>query len=94
MNCRPGDLAVVVRSIAGNEGRLVVVAEFLGTVDYAITGPEPNCWAISPVGGPLNAFPGCDEPDSAPDTSLRPIRDGNGDDETFSWAGKPVKETA
>lgn len=33
MRCKPGDIAVIVRSAAGNEGRLVTIGRWLGEVD-------------------------------------------------------------
>lgn len=35
MNCKQGDIALVVRSIAGNEGRVVTCLEIIGNVELA-----------------------------------------------------------
>lgn len=32
MNCKQGDLAIVIRSVAGNEGKIVRCLQFLGSV--------------------------------------------------------------
>ena len=85
MNCKPGDLAIIVRSIAGNEGKIVRLLRlhtgssnyFFGGPRWVIDAPVTDCW-----GFPIN---------SLADACLRPIRDQEGDDETFSWAGKPTE---
>lgn len=86
MNCKPGDLAVVVRSVCGNEGKIcrVLRASELELPDWVVEFPTEIEWEIgqrSRVG-------------HAADTSLRPIRDSDGPDETLAWAGKPNEVTA
>ena len=86
MNCREGDLAVVVRSHAGNEGRIVRCVRLVmgnGALGY---GPR---WVTEP---PLYSDLGWVVPPL--DVCLRPIRDNDGEDESFSWAGKPQGVTA
>ena len=85
MNCKQGDLAVVVRSLAGNDGVIVRCIQLMpaGTDDLSVfLGPV---WKIDK---PLVSNWG----DSSPfinDINLRPIRDNDGEDETLTWAGKP-----
>lgn len=87
MNCKPGDLAVIVKSSAGNEGAIVKIVEFVGKVqgwggydrwriDRKLKGDRGNLT------------------DTARDWNLRPIRDNDGEDETLQWAPVPVKEIA
>jgi hypothetical protein len=84
MNCKPGDLAVLVRSMSGNEGRIVRCVRYLGVIPYVV-GPDAASWEIDP---PIPSLQG-GTTDTAPDDWLRPIRDNDGDDETLQWAGKP-----
>jgi hypothetical protein len=87
MNCKPGDLAVIVRSIAGNEGKIVrcVTPVFMD----GILGAGMR-WVTDP---PLPDFLGNG---SYPplDANMRPIRDNDGADETLTWASKPEGVTA
>jgi hypothetical protein len=93
MNCRPGDLAIVVRSVCGNEGTVVRCVRLIGKERFI--GPEPAfvsmSWLIDP---PLKAALG-GYTDHAPDHNLRPIRDPGDDakDESFRWAPAPEKAT-
>jgi hypothetical protein len=91
MNCKPGDLAVVLRSICGNEGKIVRCVRFVGT--KPIQFPEGtrlvgNLWEIDP---PLPGFDGLLAL-YATDGDLKPIRDNDGEDETLSWKEKPADQ--
>jgi hypothetical protein len=81
MNCKPGDLAVVVAADnPENIGRIVLV---LGQAH------RPGTWVIRYHGHPgVTAVGPCWEPWTY-DYELRPIRDNDGEDETLTWAGKP-----
>lgn len=73
MNCKQGDLAVVISARKDPRwvGKIVrVVREFPG-LNAWITDPMPSRYAC--VG----------------DEILRPIRDSEDPDETITWAGKP-----
>lgn len=95
MNCKQGDLAIIVKSYAGNEGKVVRCVEYLGEVLWAcsVTGldkAEPT-WRVDSL------LPGPDGEQAVAkiaDCQLRPLRPNRGDDETLSWAGKPKKVTA
>lgn len=76
MNCKPGDLAVIVRSLANNEGKIVRIVEFAGRVDFQIRG-RCVAWVIDPA---IHAAQG-GMVDVMPDDSLRPIRPGDISDE-------------
>lgn len=91
MNCKPGDLAVVVKSESGSEGRLVRCLRFVGKVP-GWTGDDR--WAIDQV---LRSNLG-GKSQSVRDSRIRPIRDPGDDaqDETLSWLPAPstVKDAA
>lgn len=88
MNCKPGDLAVIVRSVAGNEGRIVRCIRFVGKVRGWVGDDrwETDQVLIGERGGKTNAVQ---------DSCLRPLRDPGNDakDETLLWAGLPVPST-
>lgn len=93
MNCKQGDLAIVVMSEAGNEGRIVRCVKFVGKRRWhsKYRGMEELAtWNIDP---PLASWMG-NLKIEAPDCALRPIRDQHGDDETLAWAGKPEQVAA
>ena len=91
MRCKPGDLAIVVRSVAGNEGALITCLrlatyEEISSVNF--TRRHGPIWVTdralpSRLGRALAL---------APDDFLSPIRDSDGQDETLTWA--PRHETA
>lgn len=82
LNCRPGDLAAIVRARfdPSQLGKIVTVIEW---------DPQTMGWIVEPPivtdGSKWAAV--CD-------SALRPIRPDEGDDETLDWAGKPEKVTA
>ena len=47
MNCKQGDMAVVVRSSAGNEGRVVTCLEYVGSLGIIEINGEPHYMASS-----------------------------------------------
>lgn len=88
MNCKKGDLAVVVRSWSGREGSIVRCVEFMGDV-VALNGVLiKDCWLIEYRGSVAHP----DAPNAragAPDSNLRPIRDTRRPDEMLIRIGKP-----
>lgn len=94
MRCKVGDLAMILRSTLGNEGRVVEVAKFLGDLTPT-TKPRlmRNCWGVRGhvISSPLNdewvAYHGIDG--FFEDDALRPIRDQPGEDEMLRITGKP-----
>jgi hypothetical protein len=91
MNCKPGDLAIVVRAVfQENLGRLVYVLRANNTNEN-----EDDEWIIDPLGR-LRCDHGCRWTDQAPagatftcpDSVLRPLRDTDGADETLAWKKK------
>lgn len=92
MNCKPGELAVIVRSAAGNEGRIVEVmdSDVRGLPGSESWMPAP-LWRVRSLGHPLPSDLGNSWSVFAfPDVWLRPIRNPGDDaqDETLAW--KPV----
>lgn len=89
MNCKQGDLAVIVRSASGNEGKIVRCVKFAGVVRFYPYGKYPS-WEVDP---PVpSIFTGTT--DCIPDAELRPIRDPGADakDETLHWLPVPSIE--
>lgn len=92
MNCKPGDLAIVVGG-RGLEidplkmrGRIVRCIRILGPDDLLGRYDESDpTWEVDlDVRDPIDGVRvGID------DNFLRPIRDNDGEDETLQWAGKP-----
>lgn len=87
MNCKPGDLAIAIRSGNGNEGKVMTCIRYVGEVPFFI---GDDYWQTdTPLMsrfGDFNCF--------YRDSWLRPIRDNDGDDETLTWVGKPNEVTA
>ncbi len=106
MNCKPGDLAVVVSAGATPEmiGAIVLVKRATvpgepneaGTAVFRANGPA---WIVEAISGriPTRYNDGSLEFStwrSVLDRCLRPIRDNDGEDETLTWAGKPERINA
>ena len=93
MNCKPGDLAVIVRSSAGNEGRMVQCLRLATSqeLEEANFAPLPTWVLDQPLPTVLGAVV-----HMARDEALRPIRDPGDDatDETLLWKLVSVKEVA
>jgi hypothetical protein len=99
MNCKPGDLAVIIDSAhPSNIGVLVVVMEagepkHTYIKSFARYNGAPRWWCESHR--PLQTFRGCQASSAtrfiAPDAALRPIRDPGEDaqDETLNWLPVP-----
>lgn len=93
MNCKQGDLAIIVKSYAGNEGKVVRCVEAVGMELWDMpdgTSELAFTWRMDRA---LRSFTGRLH-DLVRDEHLRPIRPDEGDDETLSWAGKPEKVAA
>ena len=94
MNCKKGDLAIVVSSLAGNEGRIVRCLEFIGMM-FWLHGEELRRNATWRIDVELPPFDGKHN-DMIEDYKLRPLRDNDGEDEMLRIAGKPqdIKQPA
>lgn len=94
LNCKPGDLAVIVKSSCGNEGVIVTCVEFLGVLQFVDPRGNPTYQAPAwRVDKKIRTIGGATE-DRIPDFRLRPLRDNPGQDETLTWLDVPTKETA
>lgn len=81
MNCKPGDLAVVIRSEAGNEGRIVRCVKLIGLTTWLSSDGSIRQawkWEIDQRLPDWKGFAG----NAMPDDCLHPIRP----------PGKPVEE--
>lgn len=84
MNCKPGDLAILVGGVRPDcIGKLVHVLCW----ERKGRGWEVKLLFKRPMLRGKKYF-------WAADSSLRPIRDNDGEDETITWAGKPQQVIA
>jgi hypothetical protein len=86
MNCKPGDLAVIVGGYSENYGKFVRVIGF-DRDDIA----DWECEALQSVMSNFGIIPTGSIGYSA-DCYLRPIRDQDGTDETLLWAPVPKEK--
>lgn len=92
LNCKVGDLAVIVRSGKGNEGKIVQCLEFIG--DYWWRDKGVSFWSPTwKVDIDFAVNDGYTDHLIA-DNQLRPIRNDPGQDETLLWADVPSEVTA
>lgn len=102
MNCKQGDLAVIVYSPSNplNIGRFVRCIQLVperGSVDgrhwYVPVGTVT--WLVETDGSPITWGPhGYVQRRAYADHCLRPIRDNDGEDQTLTWAPKHEGVTA
>lgn len=87
LNCRSGEMAIKVRASVGDSipvGSVVKTIEY-GQIISALTGEKILAWLVD-YAAPNEPWRGVW---SVRDEHLKPIRPGDGDDETLAWAGKP-----
>ena len=93
MNCKPGDLAIMVKSLAGNEGKIVRCVRMLGMVrkydNYGVVTCVPDVWEIDQQVPSVGQIP----TSRVRDAWLRPIRPQPDDaqDETLTWLPAPTQ---
>lgn len=99
MNCKKGDLAVIVRSMAGNEGRIVQCLRIATDAELSeaniYTGLPHPFWVTDKQLPCAFSFGGHSSGVShafIPDAWLRPIRDSDGTDEMLRIAGLPKRD--
>ena len=89
MNCKAGDLAIIVAPDREGDGRLVEVIRAATPADVVMY--EPGAWFVKVLGDGLRMYGKngsviklqyC----ALKDSVLRPIRDTPGDDESLLWA--------
>ena len=91
MNCKQGDLALIVKSVAGNEGKIVRCVKLHKNllVNFPNGQKQEDVWEID------RKLPSINNSVSNLCVShwLKPIRDQDGEDEMIKIAGYPkVKE--
>ena len=93
LNCKPGDLAILVNNEDGSEGSLFYVVR----QDTRNTPRTPGVWWVCETTSPVQTAYGparTGELVVIHDCVLRPIRDNDGEDETLQWLDVPHKVTA
>lgn len=86
LNCKPGDLAVIVRTNSAKAnyiGRVIRVTTL--STHHFQAGPAWNF-----EGAPLQSLDGSKAIEVANDCCLRPLRDSHGQDEVLKLIGLPV----
>lgn len=84
MNCKQGDLAMVVRSWARNEGKIVTCIRLTPYQEHDLRD-FGYVWQVDAM---LRDADG-NESRFIHDDQLRPLRNDPGQDETIAWAGLP-----
>lgn len=91
MNCKQGDLAIIVKSVAGNEGKIVRCVKFHKNllVNFPNCQKQEDVWEIDRKLHSVNNSVS----NICVSHWLIPIRDQDGEDEMLKIAGYPnVKE--
>lgn len=90
MNCIPGDIALIIKSLCGNEGKIVQCIKFLGPTHSKLGNllNGDDYWLIDTS---IPATDGSSSP-TARDCWLRPIRPTDAPDEMLTLTGLPKKE--
>ena len=84
MNCKQGDLAVIVRSLAGHEGKIICCLR-LAPMGGNNVFPGPR-WEIDRhLAGSLGT-----QNMTIADCAMRPLRDSYGEDEILRLVGLPA----
>lgn len=81
MNCKQGDLAIIVKSDAGNEGKIVRCVRYLGCIAHRLPGGGLGYFDAWEIDIELPAWDG-KKHKKARDIQLRPIRGDLLNDET------------
>lgn len=94
MNCKQGDLAIVVAAVnPENLGKIVCCISFIpqdALLRENLTAGHPGWITDIPLKTSLIGYPERKITlNFAQDSALRPLRGTPGEDETLSWAGKP-----
>ena len=98
LRCKPGDIAVIIGGgFIENIGRMVRVLGPCHPLDSTLRGADWDVellqtTKVDTMFSETEAPPGCVA--ACADCILRPIRDGEGEDETLTWADKPVEVPA
>jgi len=76
MNCKPGDMAVFIKSTAGNVGRFVTCIRLLSATELAeeFASSDEPVWLIDTEVNLTTIFGGIEKAPFAHDRNLQPIR--------------------
>ena len=85
LNCKQGDLAILVRSYAGNEGAIVVCLE-LSEPDFDSPSSHGPRWLVDKEFVTSLGY----RTRTLADAHLRPLRDSDREDEMLRLVGKPA----
>ena len=109
LNCKPGDLAVIVRESPFANGVMGMIVEVLSLAPNEIFRLPCGFWNAAAAPGYPSWVCKFQNPitvrlesgelrraifASVRDLALRPIRPADGEDETLAWAGKPEEVAA
>lgn len=93
MNCKPGDLAIQIKSYAGNEGQIVFIEKYIGAVNFVnLKFTVNDCWHVKYQCKTPDFIGQFSEFGSVPDSWLRPVS-GLPDTEDTDIE-QPIKEVA
>lgn len=93
MNCKQGDLAVVVRSYAGNEGRVVTCVKLYPAGAFQIPERFGPIWDIGEAVPRIDLITGKLFPSKLkgmPDSFLRPLRGDLSEDDADLFVSSPA----
>jgi hypothetical protein len=88
LNCKPGDLAVMIRSLAGNEGKIFKCIRLATTKEKEDANFEGVVWIIDIQLATWQGF----KYFLAHDKNIRPIGDNPGADESLTWKPVPIEK--
>ena len=90
MNCKQGDLAVIVRSTIGNEGKVLTCLRLATSAECRAKRFDHGDW-LGPVWVTDASIRHSENGRTClyPDSRLRPLRNSGGEDEMLQIAGKP-----
>jgi hypothetical protein len=90
LNCKQGEIAIVVQSNAGNEGRVLTCLHLASRKQCEA---ESLGWWTAGAVWVTDADLMCNDGTTTrlyPDSRLRPLRDSEGEDEVLRLVGRPV----
>ena len=88
LNCKQGDMALVIRSVAGNRDKIVQCLRAVGPMNMLWPDDRVTVEFMWEIDRDLARLDGRSTK-LVPDSFLRPIRDQPGEDEMLRIAGRP-----
>jgi hypothetical protein len=92
LNCKQGDLAVIVRSTNGNEGKVLTCLRLATFSEVSAQGFTGWGWPVWVTDAQIPCVWGY-MTELYPDDRLRPLRDSDGQDEMLRLVGLPNVDT-